>query len=152
MKRGKRESEGTVLVRMRERGVVALPPDMRDHLLFAAVRRPDGVIELRPQRTVDAAQAWFWSERWQRMEHDAQADIDAGQIRRFDDADAMSRISTPEVRNNRFGTRRLRTFERARTHPLFAAALRSLTHSTQPSEGPADAAFQSGRIDFELKM
>ena len=23
-------------------------------------------------------QAWFWSERWQRMEQEAQADIDAG--------------------------------------------------------------------------
>lgn len=87
--RSKRESEGTVLVRMRERGVVALPPEMRDHQLFAAVKRADGVIELRPQRTVDAAQAWFWSDRWQRMEHDAQADIDASRVRHYDDVDAM---------------------------------------------------------------
>jgi len=30
-----------------------------------------------------AAQAWFWSERWQRLEGEAQADIDAGRVRHF---------------------------------------------------------------------
>jgi len=33
-------------------------------------------------------QAWFWSERWQRMEREAQADIDAGRVERFPDIDS----------------------------------------------------------------
>ena len=37
--------------------------------------------------TVPADQAWFWTERWQKMERDAQADIDAGRVTRYEDAD-----------------------------------------------------------------
>jgi len=66
-----------------------LPPEMREHGLFAAVKRPDGVIELRPQRTVDAAQAWFWTDRWHRMEREAQAEIEAGRVERFADSTDM---------------------------------------------------------------
>lgn len=34
-------------------------------------------------------QAWFWTERWQKMERAAQADIDAGRVRDFDSADEI---------------------------------------------------------------
>jgi antitoxin MazE len=30
---------------------------------------------------------WFWSERWQKLEEEAQADIDAGRVIRFEDVD-----------------------------------------------------------------
>jgi len=81
--------------------VIALPPEMREHGLFAAVKRPDGVIELRPQRTVDAAQAWFWTDRWHRMEREAQAEIEAGRVERFADADELfaDLDAHPRVRN-----------------------------------------------------
>ena len=40
-----------------------------------------------PQHTVDAAQASFWSERWQKMERDADANIAAGRVAPFNSAD-----------------------------------------------------------------
>lgn len=33
---------------------------------------------------VPAGQAWFWSERWQRMEREAEADVAAGRVVRTD--------------------------------------------------------------------
>jgi hypothetical protein len=72
------------------RGTVVLPKAVRRDVEYVeVVRRPDGVIELRPQVPVDAAQAWFWSERWQDMEREADADIAAGRTRRYDSADAF---------------------------------------------------------------
>lgn len=44
------------------------------------VERDDGVIELHPVVGVPASQAWFWSERWQAMEREADADVAAGRI------------------------------------------------------------------------
>ena len=35
------------------------------------------------QRTIPPDQAWFWTERWQQMEREAQADIDAGRVHRY---------------------------------------------------------------------
>jgi hypothetical protein len=37
--------------------------------------------------TADAVQTWFWSERWQKMEREADADTAAGRVARFGSAD-----------------------------------------------------------------
>lgn len=72
------------------RGTVVLPKEVRSGVEYVEiVRRPDGVIELRPQVPVDASQAWFWSERWQRMEREADAEIAAGHVRSYDDVDTF---------------------------------------------------------------
>ena len=80
-----------MLVKLGQRGTVTLPKDLRAGLpeqsLFEAVRRPDGVIELRPQQTIDASQAWFWTERWQQMEREADEDIAAGRVATFDNVE-----------------------------------------------------------------
>lgn len=44
------------------------------------VEREDGVIELHPLVAVPANQSWFWTERWQRMEREADADVAAGRL------------------------------------------------------------------------
>ena len=79
--------------RLGTRGQITVPKEVRqgltDDTLLVAVRREDGVIELRPQATIDASQAWFWTERWQRMEREADEDAAAGRVRRFDSADAF---------------------------------------------------------------
>ncbi|MFN2496051.1 MAG: hypothetical protein ABR608_09110 [Pseudonocardiaceae bacterium] len=69
------------------RGTVALPAEIRRrHRLdepgaqVLLVEREDGVLELHPLVAVPASQAWFWSERWQRMERAADADVAAGRI------------------------------------------------------------------------
>ena len=36
-----------------------------------------------------AGQGWFWEGRWQQMEREAQADVEAGRVSRFDDAEAL---------------------------------------------------------------
>lgn len=43
------------------------------------------MFELSATVAVPADQAWFWRQRWQQMEREAQADIDAGRIKSFDD-------------------------------------------------------------------
>lgn len=72
------------------RGTITLPKRLRQNIEMVAVsRRQDGVIELRPKIAVDESQAWFWTERWQRMEREAEEDIKAGRIRRFNGVDAL---------------------------------------------------------------
>jgi len=70
--------------RLRNKGQVTVPQEIRnflgieegDDLLFYT----DGagrVVVSRAQ-IIDPEQAWFWSGRWQRMEQEAQADLEAG--------------------------------------------------------------------------
>jgi antitoxin MazE len=73
-----------------QRGTVVLPKEVRGDVEYVeVVRRSDGVIELRPQVPVDASQAWFWTQRWQQMEREADADIASGRVRTYDDATAF---------------------------------------------------------------
>ena len=78
------------LVKVTGRGVISLPKQMRGKTgFFEAVQRDDGVIELHPKLVVDQTQSWFWTDRWQKMEREAQADIDAGRVRRYDNDEEM---------------------------------------------------------------
>ena len=42
---------------------------------------------MRPKKLIDADQAWFWTEPWQRGEREASDDIARGRVRRSKDAD-----------------------------------------------------------------
>ncbi len=77
------------LVEVSDRGTLTLPKAYRDSRLYEVRHRDGGGVELIPQHTVDASQAWFWSERWQAMEREADADVAAGRITRFESADAL---------------------------------------------------------------
>jgi bifunctional DNA-binding transcriptional regulator/antitoxin component of YhaV-PrlF toxin-antitoxin module len=79
------------------RGNVVLPKELREGVdLVEIERRADGVIELRPKVAVDAAQAWFWSDRWQKMERQADADIAAGRRTASDTAeDFLDELDAP---------------------------------------------------------
>ncbi len=84
-------------VKMSERGTVTLPKEVRPNqtgeVLFDAVRREDGVIELRPQITVAASAAWFWTEEWQRREREVQASYNRGDFTRHESGeDLMSHL------------------------------------------------------------
>jgi len=75
----------THLLTVQSRGTVALPADLRRRLHLDGadaqvklVEHDDGRVELVPVVAVPADQAWFWTERWQAMEHEADADIAAG--------------------------------------------------------------------------
>ena len=78
------------------RGSITLPADVRHrhHLdepgaQVEVVERPDGVIELHPLLPHRTDQGWFWTERWQAMEQDAEGDIAAGRTETFDSAAAF---------------------------------------------------------------
>ena len=56
-----------------------------DDLIFTINEHGQVIIE-RAQ-IIPPDQAWFWKERWQRLEREAQADIDAGRVSRHSSAD-----------------------------------------------------------------
>jgi AbrB family looped-hinge helix DNA binding protein len=81
-------------ITVQKRGVISLPAELRKryHLDEAGAQlevseREDGVIELRPQVAIPAGQRWFWTDRWQRMEREADADIESGRVEQFDTAE-----------------------------------------------------------------
>lgn len=89
---GKREYHVGVQVR----GTLALPAELRKrhHLddpgaQVRIVERDDGVIELHPLVSVPADQRWFWTERWQRMEREADEDVAAGRVRAYEDVNGL---------------------------------------------------------------
>lgn len=76
-----------------QQGQVTLPREVRPvqegEVLFDAIGREDGVIELRPQLTVDASAAWFWTEEWQRREREVQKSYDRGNFTRHESGEAL---------------------------------------------------------------
>ncbi len=88
-------SEQTIQhTRIRPKGQITLPGKIRkilgvkegDDLIFRV--DDENRISIERAQIIPAGQAWFWSERWQRMEQEAQEDIAAGRTKRFDSAAA----------------------------------------------------------------
>lgn len=84
---------------LRSKGRLTLPSEVRsllrikegDDVMFSV--EPGGRIMIQPLPVIDPDQAWFWSERWQKMEREAQADIDEGRVMRFESVeDAVKNI------------------------------------------------------------
>jgi AbrB family looped-hinge helix DNA binding protein len=90
------QSMKTHLLTVQARGTVALPADLRRRLhldqgdaQIKLIERDDGRIELVPVVAVPADQAWFWTDRWQAMEREADADIGAGRATAVEGADEL---------------------------------------------------------------
>jgi AbrB family looped-hinge helix DNA binding protein len=70
--------------RLRNKGQVTVPQEIRnllgaeegDELLFYTDEA--GRVVISRAQVIDPEQAWFWSDRWQRMEREAQADLEMG--------------------------------------------------------------------------
>jgi AbrB family looped-hinge helix DNA binding protein len=90
--------------RVRPKGQVTLPGEIRellklnegDDLAFSL--NEQGQIIVSRLEVIPPDQAWFWSEQWQKAERDAQADIEAGRVRRHANMDEA--ISALEKRAN----------------------------------------------------
>ncbi len=73
---------------VRAKGQITLPDEIRKaaHVeegdLLEAELTSEGIL-LRPQKVIDATQAWFWSPEWQAGEREADADRDAGRLDSF---------------------------------------------------------------------
>jgi antitoxin MazE len=89
----------TYIVSVQSRGTVALPADLRRRLhldqpnaQIRIVERDDGGVELTPIVAVPADQAWFWQERWQQMEREADADVDGGRTTTANGVDELLEV------------------------------------------------------------
>lgn len=95
---------------LRAKGQLTLPEEIRAaaHLeegdLLEAEITEDGIL-LRPQKVIDATQAWFWTPEWQAGEREADADIAAGRVETFASGeeflDALKKIAKPAVKRRR---------------------------------------------------
>ncbi len=74
---------------LRAKGQVTLPRVLRerlnlregDQLVFSL--NEIGQLLVEQEVTIPAEQAWFWTERWQKMEREAQEDIEDGRVTRY---------------------------------------------------------------------
>jgi bifunctional DNA-binding transcriptional regulator/antitoxin component of YhaV-PrlF toxin-antitoxin module len=80
-------------VSVQGRGTITLPADVRHEyqldepgVQLEVVTRP-GVIELHPQVSVPADQAWFWTPEWQRGERAVDEHVAAGRISQAENID-----------------------------------------------------------------
>ena len=79
---------------LRGKGQVTLPDEIRKSArleegdLLEVELTPDGIL-IRPQKVIDATQAWFWDGAWQKGEREADGDRDAGRVSEFDSAKDM---------------------------------------------------------------
>jgi bifunctional DNA-binding transcriptional regulator/antitoxin component of YhaV-PrlF toxin-antitoxin module len=75
----------TYVLTVQSRGTVALPADLRRRLRLdqpdaqiKLIEQDDGRVELVPVVAIPADQAWFWTDRWQAMEREADDAVAAG--------------------------------------------------------------------------
>ncbi len=79
---------------LRAKGQVTLPDDIRraarleEGDLLEAEITADGIL-LRPQKVIDASQAWFWTPHWQAGERDADEDREAKRAETFSSDEAF---------------------------------------------------------------
>ena len=82
------------LIKVREKGQITLPLYMRKKLHLKQgdlilAKIIDNTVVLIPQETIDKDQAWFWSERWQKLEAEAESDIRMGRVKSFDSVEEL---------------------------------------------------------------
>ncbi len=82
------------LIKVREKGQLTLPLSMRKKLGIAEgsivlSKIVDDAIVLIPQETIDRDQAWFWKEKWQKLEVEAGEDIVASRTKTFESVEGL---------------------------------------------------------------
>ena len=83
---------GNVVVQ--KRGVISLGL-LKEHNLelkdgdILQVELEDDKVILIPMKLVPANQAWFWDERWQAGEREAEADIAAERVKTYESAEKL---------------------------------------------------------------
>ncbi len=88
-------SKEQIFVTVQNRGLIALPSSIRHHFGLdksgaqVEVIERDGEIVLRPHVAVPVDQTWFWTERWQALEREADQAITSGRVTVFEDVDSL---------------------------------------------------------------
>jgi len=89
------------LIQVRKKAQLTLPLSVRRQLGveegdFMDVQVRDGEIVLKVKKLIDKDQSWFWTDRWQQGEKEAEADIRAGRVHRFASIDeALAFLDAP---------------------------------------------------------
>jgi AbrB family looped-hinge helix DNA binding protein len=79
------------LVQIRKKAQLTLPQSVRRELGieegdFLDVSVHDDTVVLKVKKLVDKNQAWFWTERWQQGEREAEENIRSGRVEYFANA------------------------------------------------------------------
>jgi AbrB family looped-hinge helix DNA binding protein len=77
------------LIKVTRGGQVTIPSALRrkagievgDYL---EVRLEEDALVLTPKHVIDKSQSYFWTEAWQEAEREAEADLNAGRVERFE--------------------------------------------------------------------
>ena len=83
------------VLQIRNNGQITLPTSIRRKTnlksgdMLEVLIESDGSIRLIPQIAIDRSQAYFWTERWQEAERQAEEDIRSGRVKKFDHADDL---------------------------------------------------------------
>lgn len=81
------------VLQIRSNGQITLPATVRRqaHLKegdwLEVVLEADGSLRLVPKVAIDRSQAYFWSQRWQQSEREAEADLQNGLYQDFESMD-----------------------------------------------------------------
>jgi AbrB family looped-hinge helix DNA binding protein len=80
------------LVQIRKKAQITLPASVRQKLGieegdFVDVQIKDGDIVLKVMKMISKEQSWFWTERWQNGEKEAEEDILSGRVHKFENSD-----------------------------------------------------------------
>lgn len=77
-----------MVLQIRKNFQITLPAAIRKRLglhigdiLETAVK--DDKIIIKPKKTIDAEQAWFWTKEWQETEKEAESDLKSGKVKKF---------------------------------------------------------------------
>ena len=81
------------LIQVRKKSQVTLPQSVRQELGikegdYLDIQVRNGEIVLKAKALIDKQQVWFWSERWQQGETEAQGDIRTGHTYKFANAES----------------------------------------------------------------
>jgi len=76
-------------VQLQEKNQITIPDEIVDQLQLKEgedfeITIENGHIKLVPVITIEKDQAWFWTEKWQEEEREAELDLKEGRVKNFD--------------------------------------------------------------------
>ena len=83
----------STVLQVRSNGQITLPTSVRRQAklregdILEVIVEEDGSVRLIPKVAIDRSQSYFWTERWQAGEQEAEDDINAGRFQDFRNMD-----------------------------------------------------------------
>jgi len=82
------------IAKLSRNGQLALPPKVRRALRMRAgdyvqIKVIGQSLVVTPKKVIDKDQAYYWSEEWQAVEREADADIAAGRMKKLETVDDL---------------------------------------------------------------